>query len=363
MVNQSNPNHRKEPAENPNRRRTFYMVNLIFMGCLTILSLLLAVSAILLPGLLGKGGGKKLYTRSRIEEIKSAAAQEKEEELLSRMESSLEAGSSMTQVLREVFHDRVVVVSDGRFFFYPVSEKAEKNVLASGSLQRRDDIVVCASDTPSTQISRGVLLSDDNGKIDWNRLADSEIGEVMITVGVVTERGFTEDEQYERNCRKAAEKGIRAGLCVKVRGIADREILSEAAEAAAAMIRKYGPLSQDGTLDRAVLLRIHTQEDMREDEKKKREWTGTVRQLCSLLEEKGSAPVLGMSLFTCAAQIDLDELYSYDRWLINHEQTPGCPYRFSFWEYTGSGRAEGVPGNAVLYARITYTEQDGSAQE
>ena len=53
----------------------------------------------------------------------------------------------------------------------------------------------------------------------------------------------------------------------------------------------------------------------------------------------------------------LKKVDSFDRWLIDHEDTASFPYRFSFWEYSREGHLDGVPGDSFLYARITMPEQ------
>jgi hypothetical protein len=81
-----------------------------------------------------------------------------------------------------------------------------------------------------------------------------------------------------------------------------------------------------------------------------------------MTQEKGLHTVIGASLYTSAAQIDLASLNEYDRWLIDHEETSSCPYSFMFWEYNAEGDMEGVPGKSILYARVTVLDNEQDSQ-
>jgi hypothetical protein len=66
--------------------------------------------------------------------------------------------------------------------------------------------------------------------------------------------------------------------------------------------------------------------------------------------------MVGGSIHTFAAQLDISGAAEYDRWLIDHEMAVSFPYSISCWEYSRDGRLNGVPGDALLYARIQLRE-------
>ena len=103
-------------------------------------------------------------------------------------------------------------------------------------------------------------------------------------------------------------------------------------------------------------MRIH-QTDMFHDDEGQKAWTETVRTLCEQISGENIETVIGAGIYTFAAQIDLKKVDSFDRWLIDHEDTASFPYRFSYWEYSREGHLAGVPGDSFLYARITMPEQ------
>ena len=353
---------KKEKTGNPNRRRSLYIGNIIFLSLLTIASLLFALVVFFRVRAQGTDGFRKFYSDRQIENIKEAAAEKERNALRLQIQSSLESGRSTTQMLRELFDESIVVMSGGRYYFYPTLSGVEKNPLAPGTLSRVGETVTYAADSPEVTISHGILLRDANGKVDWNRLADSRIEEVVIRLGKVTERGFVEDQQCERNCRKAVEKEMRAFLCVDMDEAASEEAIEQAGYAADVLFAQYGKRTEnedaaDGAIDPVVLIRLNPVQELADDEEEKKSLTEAVRYLCKDLKERDLTPVLGGTLFTFAARIDLSGFADCDRWLIDHEETASFPYSFSFWEYSAEGRTEGVPGGALLYARVTVREE------
>lgn len=405
----SQMNNQRDPSDNPNRKHSIYLCNIIFLSCLTIASLMFALFVFFRLRTRGTDGIRQFYTKGQISKIEETAAVNARNDLLLEIQSSLESGRTTTQMLREIFSDSIVVVSGGRYYFYPLAEDVERSPLDAGELTAVEERVSYGGESHSVQISHGVLLSDNNGKIDWGRLADSGIEEVTVCAGILDERHFVPDQNFERNCRYAVEKGKRISLSLEVHGPAGRESVQEAMAAVRAVTDLYGlrdlprkdtddeeisaeedpedrgseqsgsPAEdgedsaegsdgeengeekgavngREGAIDPVLLLRIRTVEELSDDGEDREEWTDCVKELCRASDDAGIRPVIGAGLFTSAAQIDMEELAERDRWLIDHEETASYPYSFSFWEYSAEGSMEGVPGKAVLYARIEISD-------
>ncbi len=394
----SQMNKNQESAENPNRKRSLYLANIIFLSGLTIVSLLFALIVFFRLRTYGTDGIRRLYTKRQIELLEENAAENARNDLLLEIQSSLASGRSTTQMLREIFDDSIVVVSGGKYYFYPLADEVEKNPFTPGTLSQDEGMVVFSGDLPSVQISRGILLSDNNGRIDWERLAGSGIEEAAVTAGILQGNRFVRDQQFERNCEKAVAKGKRISFCLEVEEPAGKEAVVEAFNAVREMTDLYGvlelpageagkgsgrsaitapadetgsgstedasaqTLKQEGAIDPALILRIRTQEELSDDGEDKAEWTKSIKALCRMAQEYGLSPVIGAGLYSSAAQIDLESLSDYDRWLIDHEESPSSPYSFSFWEYSAEGNMEGVPGKSILYARVIIPDPEDDSQ-
>lgn len=344
-----NHNQKKEGADPARRRHAFYLLNMIFLSSLTIISLLFALFVFFGQRVRTTGRFGRIYSQDQISKVREEAAREEKDRLLQEIRSQLESGTGTTQILRGLYEDAVVVVRGGKYRFFPLAEGVEKNPLLPGMLTCVDGAAEYTGEAPEVDLLSGVLLSDYNGRIDWDRLTDSGVGEVTVAAGTVSERGFTEDVQFERNCRKAEEKGLSVMLCIKITGPGTDDALHAAADVIREAAEGHGTSLEQGA---PVLLRIDSRENASEEEKSVRALTRTVKSLCALLEKQDLEPVIGADLYTFAAQIDLSALGTYRRWLIDHETAAAFPYSYSFWEHTAEGGMEGVPGSAVLYSRL-----------
>lgn len=389
-------NKNQESSDNPNRKYSLYLANIIFLSCLTIISLVFALVVFFRLRTDGTDGIRQFYTKKQIESIEENAASNARNDLLLQIQSSLESGRGTTQMLREIFDDSIVVVNGGRYYFYPLADGVEANPIAAGTLSQRDGVAVYTGESPAVTTSQGILLSDNNGRIDWDRLAGSGIDETAIRVGTLEEDRFIPDQQFSRNCEKAAAKEMRISLCLDIAEPASEEVMQEAFAAireaadqygmqeavledeeseslsvrAAAALKNAVDTSDDeseeaavqGAIDSTVILRVRTAEDLSVDGTERTVWTEALTKLCKMTEEEGGYPVIGMGLYTSAAQIDLASLSKYDRWLIGHEETASFPYSFLFWEYSAEGNMEGVPGKSILYMRVNVSDSEDDSQ-
>lgn len=353
--------HTNDSASNPNVRRSLYYANIIFLCSLTVISLTFAMFVFFRPWVGKKSERKRIYSEGQIEEIKETSALKEREEIFSQMQSLLGSGDGATLALRKFFQDRIVAVLDGKYYFFPVSDRVDKNPFSPDAFSKKEDEIVYTAETPAVFITKGVYISDDNGRIDWDRLADSGLRDVMISAGSVTSERFVPDEQADRNCRKAVQKGFRAGLSVEMEEPASEEVLTEAAACAAELYLKHGSMtgtgSQEADIDTdiagpEVLIRVKDREGGVPDESEKAQWTDTVSLLCEKIKANVGEPVIGMSFYSCGARLDMERVSGYRRWIIDYEKSPVFPYSFLFWEYEGDAHVHGVPGVCPLYVKV-----------
>ena len=410
-------NDKKDEKMNSNKVRIIMLWNIIFLSCLTIAALLFAMFVFFRLRVRGTDGIRKFYSDAQLRSIREEAAERERQIILAKMRDSLESGQGTTLMLRQVFSDQMVVVSEGKYYFYPVKEDVEKNIIPSGMLICEDGKTVeYKGSYPSMTLSHGALISDDNGRIDWDRLSQSDVSELTIRAGKLRSGGFDPDRQFERNYEEAGKRNIPVMLCLEVDKPCSESVLSravdemmslisrvessgeesaekeaadtedtekeaaetedtekEAADTEDTDIEKSGQENSSEPMGEAekeieaasvaveedavtVVIRIRNVENISDNEKDYKKWTDTVSGLCKILEKKGLKPMVGGSIHTFAAQLDITGAAEYDRWLIDHEMAVSFPYSISCWEYSRDGRLNGVPGDALLYARIQLRE-------
>jgi hypothetical protein len=108
----------------------FYYVNIIFLCAITALSL--AAAVILFVRLERLRSEKEVkgtvYTDAQIEKIKYAAMETEKNRLLLDIQSSFESGKSTISMLRDLFPGDLVVMWEGRYYFYPVNRSLAENI-------------------------------------------------------------------------------------------------------------------------------------------------------------------------------------------------------------------------------------------
>ncbi len=238
---------KKDKALNPNKVRTIYLWNIIFLSLLVIVSLLFALLVYFRLRTKGTDGIRTLYSDQQIRMIKSEAANREHQIMLAKMRSSLESGEGTTLMIREMFSDQMVVLSEGKYYFYPISDDVEKNRIPSGLLTCEDGRKVEYRGTyPSMTLVHGALISDDNGRIDWDRLLQNNIDELTIRAGRLEAKKFTEDLQFERNCSEALKKDMPFMMSLEVDSPADEDVVSKTAE------KIYDMVSQSGLMEKSA---------------------------------------------------------------------------------------------------------------
>ena len=69
-----------------------------------------------------------VYTDAQIEKIKYAAMETEKNRLLLDIQSSFESGKSTISMLRDLFPGDLVVMWEGRYYFYPVNRSLAENI-------------------------------------------------------------------------------------------------------------------------------------------------------------------------------------------------------------------------------------------
>ena len=86
------------------------------------------------------------------------------------------------------------------------------------------------------------------------------------------------------------------------------------------------------------------------------QFTKNTLAFCERIEEAGYEAMVYSNMLWEAYQFDLKQLSEYPIWYADYEELPQTPYRFSFWQYTNTGRVDGVTGDVDLDIQLIKTE-------
>ena len=118
-----------------------------------------------------------------IEEIKAQARQEGAQEVLLQLEEGLNSSTGLVGVLRELYDDKLVVASSGKYHFIPINPNMKQHsyvteelaFLSDGSLEYIKDGQVISH--------KGIDVSKHQGEIDWAKVAADGVEFAFIRVG------------------------------------------------------------------------------------------------------------------------------------------------------------------------------------
>lgn len=191
---------------------------------------------------------------------------------------------------------------------------------------------------------QGIDISEHQGKIDWQAVADAGYRFAFIRVGY---RGYgeagtmCEDYMAVENLQQAKAAGLYVGTYFFSQALNEKEAAEEAA-LAVSVIEKSGvetdlPLMYDPEIIKDDWGRANeiTREQVALN-------TAAFRKTA---ENSSSCKVdIYSNLPWEHNYFDTDTMNQYDIWYADYEPLPQTPYHFTWWQYTNEGTVPGIEG-------------------
>ncbi len=342
-----------DQEKNPVRRAGLYRWNIILLSLVTMLS---AAGALYLREQLRKAwdpGADSPYSSSKIEALKQQAAEREREEVLAEIRSSLEEGTTVSGMLREMFDTDIVVTGGGRYWFTPLDENAGLSSVQRGDIEIREDGTVRYAGTErGVSVVRGIDVSENNGDIDWERTAGDQLAFVMVHLGRGAADGTVEqDRRFARNAAGALQNGLAVGCYMEI----DAEDPESIADQARFMAETLEPYVSRFTYPAALMVHLpEGHEDSAEELRKER--SDALEKACAMLEEAGCTPVIGGDIAALSLYVDPLILRDREKWYTGFDETLYYPYHWMMWQYRAGGTVEGISGDVDLNIRLFREE-------
>ena len=347
--------NREPEKSNPNHRKVFYFLNILFMCMITAASL--AMTVILFVRLERLRSEKQvegsIYTDSQIEKIRYGAAQAERNRLLLEIQSSFESGNSTISMLRNLFPGDLVVMWEGRYYFYPVDRNLQTNPFSETDFaQGEKGGMEYIGEDAGVSVNRGVDVSALNGEINWAKVAEEQIAFAMIRAAVRNADGeLVQDERFQENMSGAKSVGLRIGCYVDLD--ADSE---KAAEEIADFVLSNLSMSQQ-EMGAPVAVRVQIPDHTSSlSGQTREEWTQGVRAFCAKIKKAGYEPVIYANTAAFHMLLNMAELEEYDKWIADYGDYLYFPYKFKCWQYSLKGTVNGIEGDVALDLSVS-TEQ------
>ncbi len=196
----------------------------------------------------------------------------------------------------------------------------------------------------------GVDISEHQSEVDWAALRAAGVDFAMIRAGYrgYTDGGLFEDAHFRDNVLAAQAAGLEVGVYFFSQAITEEEAEEEARFLLRAVsgLQLSWPVAFDWESVAA---------EARTDGLSGREMTACALAFCRVIREAGLIPAIyanqqqGLLYYGYAEQELADVVF----WLADYNETPAFRFPFQMWQYTDSGRLDGVSGSIDLNLSLT----------
>lgn len=191
---------------------------------------------------------------------------------------------------------------------------------------------------------KGIDVSKYQGDIDWQKVKADGVEFAIIRMGY---RGYGTgkimiDESFEQNMVEAQKAGIKLGVYFFSQAINEAEAIEEASLVIES-IQNYD-ITYPVVFD---MEEIH-EGTARTASLSKQELTDVAIAFCETVKNAGYTPMVYANIKWFMEHVDLSQLTQYDKWFAQYYKTPFFPYDLQMWQYTGSGKVDGIAGKVDM---------------
>ena len=202
--------------------------------------------------------------------------------------------------------------------------------------------------TETVECLQGVDVSEHQGDIDWNAVAEAGWRFAFIRVGYRgygEEGNLYEDGKAVENLQNAKAAGLEVGAYFFSQALSVEEAKQEA-QVAAGVLEKAGV--------RLDLPLMYDPETIKDDRGRANEITReqVARNTEAFRQE-------AQRLYDCVVDIyanlpwednffDAETMNRFEIWYADYEKLPQTPYHFTWWQYSNQGTVPGISGSVDL---------------
>lgn len=302
--------------------------------------------------------GYTLISDEMLASIKDESYYLGRDNLLTSIKNMMENGSTTLKMLRAIYPEYLIYSDKDGYVFKDINKDLIMNDYdKSGFKIEKDD-----NDIP-TKVEyfeddklvsyTGIDVSKHNGNIDWSKVAKSNIDFAIIRAavrGYGTEGRLLPDENFEKNAKAAIENGITVGAYIFSEAITVEEAIEEA-ELILSLIEPYkikGPVVID--------IEDIQNDTGRNEALSPKELTDIVLTFCDKIKEKGYTPMIYCNLKGFIGMLEFERLEGIEKWYAYYGDELYFPYDVSIWQYTSSGKVDGVDG--VVDLNISFKKYE-----
>lgn len=199
---------------------------------------------------------------------------------------------------------------------------------------------------------KGVDVSKWQGDVDWKKVkaAGYEFAYFRLGYRGYQQGGLFVDSTLDQNMVNAGKEGFDIGVYFFSQAISEEEAIEEA----------YFVLNELNNYD-VQLPVVYDPEfvyahDSRTKDLSSEQIMKNIKAFCDVIENAGYETMVYASMYWEADILDMGELKDYSIWYADYMEKPQTPYDFKFWQYSDTGRVDGIDGNVDLNIQFIPSE-------
>lgn len=291
-------------------------------------------------------------SEEELEKMLEAARQEGANEVLESLAESINNSSSVTNALRPLYKDHLVVASEGAYHFVLINRELKQNSYMEENLNVLNNGLVEYVENGTVISHKGIDVSKHQGEIDWAKVAADGVEFAFIRVG---NRGYgsgaiVEDPQFEANVVGAITHGIKVGVYFFSQAIT----VEEAQEEARFVLEKVAPYK----ITCPIVLDVEkvADSDARMNKISTEQRTANTLAFLQAIEVAGYKTMLYHNMEMATLKLDMAQLENYQKWFAYYNKELYYPYAYDVWQYSDKGKVDGISGDVDMNISFTLWE-------
>ena len=373
-----------ESRERRGVRNTHNVISIIFLSLVALMGLSLSIVLLIKNASLQRQedavqseldslNAEGYYTEAEANKLIETATIQAEENtrnsIKQMIQEKLENGDGATSAIRSLFPEQMVVASSGRYYFFPITDSIEHHGFLETDFEVGEDgFLEYVGDDSTVEIRKGVDVSRFQGDIDWEKVAKAGVDFAIIRAGL---RGTTEgklltddylknvlmqiniaDDYFKANVEGAAANGIDVGVYFYSQALNE----DEAKEEVQIILDQIEPY--DITYPVVIDIESAESDSARTVNMTSEEYETVARTFCDTVRNAGYKPMIYGNVKSFTLLMDATHLDDYDIWIAYYGLPLYYPYHFDIWQFTSSGKIDGIDGDVDLNICLTdYTHE------
>lgn len=294
--------------------------------------------------------GYALMSDDMLSELKDDSYSLGKSELLASIKTMMEGGDTTLKMLRSLYPDYLIYNQTGGFVFKDINTNLAMHDYDEAGFkitENENEIPTNVEYYENDKLVsyKGIDVSKYNGDIDWTKVKADGVDYAMLRAvvrGYGTEGNLKTDEAFEKNAREATENGLSIGAYVFSQAITVEEAIEEA-ELVLSMVEPYDikyPIVMD--------IEEIQNDDGRTEALSPKELTDIALAFCNKIKEAGYTPMIYCNLKGFIGLLEFERLEGIEKWYAYYGNELYFPYEVSMWQYSSTGKVDGINGNVDL---------------